>query len=234
MTAGDVTAHGIEQSLERAVKAAKLDTFERFVNEAWTSERIRVMILDRVLNDLPPLFEGNNRGLAPMEALESLITRAANSSYRRIFETSEFLAVNHISTVFVDRLYQTHGALVTDELKESISGILLRAAVAAVRPYEAAMRRSGRDGDGYMLRYRAQRVVYNCLAENIEKLTSSETKIRTVGEIEHRIMAASRAECGQWLENQLGAANGELKPQRPMPVRVLWSAEGPRELYNRS
>ena len=101
MTAGDVTAHGIEQSLEKAVKSAKLDTFERFVNEAWTSERIRVMILDRVLNDLPPLFEGNNRGLAPMEALESLITRAAETSYRRIFETSEFLAVNHVSTVFV-------------------------------------------------------------------------------------------------------------------------------------
>jgi hypothetical protein len=48
----------IEQSLEKAIKNAKLDVFERFVNEAWTSERVRVMILDRVLADLPPLFEG--------------------------------------------------------------------------------------------------------------------------------------------------------------------------------
>ncbi len=70
MTSGDVTAHAIELSLEKAVKNAKLDTFERFVNEAWTSERLRVLILERVLTDLPPLFEGNNRGSAPMEALE--------------------------------------------------------------------------------------------------------------------------------------------------------------------
>ena len=51
LTSGDVTAHAIELSLDRAVKNAKLDVFERFVNEAWTSERVRVMILDRVLAD---------------------------------------------------------------------------------------------------------------------------------------------------------------------------------------
>ncbi len=234
MTAGDVTAHGIERSLERAVKSAKLDVFERFVNEAWTSERIRVMILDRVLNDLPPLFEGNNRGLAPMEALESLIQRAADLSYRRIFETSEFLAANRGSALFMERLYQTHGSLVSDEMRESTGSILTRASVAALRPYETAMRR---DTNGYALRYRAQRIVYNCLSENVESLTSSETKIKTIGEIEARVLGAGRAECSKWLEQQFGPANGELKPQRPMPIRVLWSADGPKEdpsMYGRS
>ena len=42
-TPGDATAHGIEQSLMRAIKAAKLDEFERFAAESWTSERIRVL-----------------------------------------------------------------------------------------------------------------------------------------------------------------------------------------------
>src|SRR5436853_7719737 len=78
-TPGDVTAHGIEQSLEKAVKNAKLEVFERFVNEAWTTERLRAMILDRVFNDLRPLFDGNNRGNAPMDVLDSLINRTAES-----------------------------------------------------------------------------------------------------------------------------------------------------------
>ena len=81
-----MTAYAIERSLDTAFKNAKLDQFERFVNEAWTSERLRVLILGRVLIDLP-LFDGNNRGRASMEALDGLIQRAAEATYRRIFET---------------------------------------------------------------------------------------------------------------------------------------------------
>src|SRR5205807_1008771 len=121
-------------SLERAVKNAKLDVFERFVNEAWTSERLRVLILERVLSDLPPLFEGTNRGKAPMEALDSLIQRSADAVYRRIFETSELLAAN-----------------------------------------------------------------------------------------------TSTSLCSDWLENQFGSEKGELKSQKPIPMRVIWSATGPKD-----
>lgn len=234
LTAGDVTAHGIEQSLEKAVKTAHLDVFERFVNEAWTSERVRVLILNRVLNDLPPLFEGNNRGKAPMEALDSLIQRAAEASYRRIFETSEFLAANRSSALFMQRLYQTHGALVNDDLRESAGHILTRASMSAVGRYETAMRR---DANGYALRYRAQRIVFDCLSENVERLTSSETKIKTVGEIEAKVLDASRSECSQWLDYQFGPETAELKAQKPMPIRVIWSATGPKDdpsMYGRA
>jgi hypothetical protein len=234
LTAGDVTAHGIEQSLEKAVKTAQLDTFERFVNEAWTSERVRVLILNRVLNDLPPLFEGNNRGKAPMEALDSLIQRAAEASYRRIFETSEFLAANRSSALFMQRLYQTHGSLVNDDLRESAGNMLTRASMTAVGRYETAMRR---DANGYALRYRAQRIVFDCLSENVERLTSSETKIKTVGEIEAKVLDASKSHCTQWLEYQFGSEGGDLKPQKPMPIRVIWSATGPKDdpsMYGRA
>ena len=225
-TPGDVTAHAIEQSLERAVKNAKLDLFERFLNESWTSERLRTMILERVDADLTPLFEGNNRGNAPMDALDSLIQKASESVFRRIFETSELLAANKSSALFMQRLYQTHGTLVDGELRETADRMITRASLGAVNRYETAMRR---DPNGFALRYRAQRIVFDCLSENVEKITSSETGILTNGEIRNKIAKTSDAVCAAWLENQFGAEKAELKPQRPMPMRVIWSATGPKD-----
>ena len=86
-----------------------------------------------------------------------------------------------------------------------------------------------RDSNGFALRYRAQRIVFDCLSENVEKITSSETGILTNGEIRNKIAKTSDTVCGAWLENQFGAEKGELKPQRPMPMRVIWSATGPKE-----
>lgn len=225
-TPGDVTAHGIEQSLEKAVKNAKLELFERFVNEAWTSERLRTMILDRVAMDLRPLFDGNNRGNAPMEALDSLIQKTAESIYRRIFETSELLAANKSSALFMQRLYQAHGALVDNDLRESADTMITKASLGAISRYESAMRRAP---DSYALRYRAQRIVFDCLSENVERMTSSETKIKTIGEIERRIADTSIEVCAAWLSNQFGPESGELKSQRPMPMRVIWSEAGPKD-----
>jgi hypothetical protein len=225
-TPGDVTALGIEQSLEKAVKNAKLDVFQRFVNERWTAERLRTMILDRVFNELGSLFDGNNRGNAPMEALDTLIQRASESVFRRIFETSELLAANKSSALFMQRLYQTHGALVDGELRETADRMITRASMTAIGRYETAMRR---DANGYALRYRAQRIVFDCLSDNVEKITSAETGILTNGEIQQKIASTSSAVCGAWLENQFGSEKADLKPQRPMPMRVIWSEAGPKD-----
>jgi hypothetical protein len=225
-TPGDVTAHAIEQSLEKAVKSANLGVFERFVNESWTGERLRTMILERVAVDLAPLFDGNNRGNAPMEALDTLIQRASESVFRRIFETSELLAANRSSALFMQRLYQTHGAQVDGELRETADRMITRASMGAVGRYATAMRR---DVNGYALRYRAQRIVFDCLSENVERITSSETGILTNGEIQQKIAKTSEDVCGTWLENQFGSEKAELKPQRPMPMRVIWSEGGPKD-----
>ena len=48
-----VTTHGIERR-RRAIKNAKLDGSSGSQIESWTSERLRVMILDRVLADFRP------------------------------------------------------------------------------------------------------------------------------------------------------------------------------------
>jgi hypothetical protein len=233
-TPGDVTGHAIEQSLDAAFKSAKLDTYESFLGENWSAERLRVRILDRVLADLPHLFDGNNRGNAPMQDLNGLIQRAAESVYRRIFEVSELLAANRSSALFVQRLYQTHGALVDDQLREVADGMITKASNAAIGKFEGAMRR---DENGFALRYRARRIVFDCLSENVDRITSSETGIKTVGEIEQRIEQTTVTECQNWLENQFGTQARGLNPQVPMPLRVIWSPTGPKDdpsMYSRT
>jgi hypothetical protein len=233
-TPGDVTEHAIEQSLDAAFKNAKLDTFESFLGENWSAERLRVRILDRVAADLPHLFDGNNRGNAPMGELNSLVQRAAESIYRRIFEVSELLAANRSSALFMQRLYQTHGALVDDQLREVADGMIIKASNTAIGKFEGVMRR---DENGFALRYRAQRIVFDCLSENVDRITSSETSIATAGEIEQRIEKTTLTECLSWLENQFGTQSRGLNPQVPMPLRVIWSAAGPKDdpsMYSRA
>jgi hypothetical protein len=233
-TPGDVTEHAIELSLDAAFKKAKLDTFESFLGENWSAERLRVRILDRVAADLPHLFDGNNRGNAPMQDLDNLIQRASESIYRRIFEVSELLAANRSSTLFAQRLYQTHGGLVDDQLRELADGMIIKASNAAIGKFEGAMRR---DDNGFAMRYRAQRIVFDCLSENVERITSSETGIATIGEIKQKIERTATTECASWLENQFGTQARGLNPQIPMPLRVIWSAAGPKDdpsMYSRA
>jgi len=225
-TAGDVTEHAIEQSLDAAIKNAKLDTFETFLGENWSGERIRVMILDRVGADIDSLFGGNSRGYAPMQELDQLIQHAAQATYRRIFELSELMAANRGSALFVQRLYQTHGGHANDQLREDATDMITRTASAAVSKFETALRQNE---NGYALRYRAERIVFDCLSDNVERISSSETDIAEKGEIAQRIEGTVKKECVGWVETQFGTDSRALKPQTPMPLRVVWSATGPKD-----
>jgi hypothetical protein len=231
---GDVTAHAIEQSLERAFKDANLERFESFLGENWSAERLRVLILKRVQTDLRRLFDGNNRGNAPMSELDGLIQRSAKAVYRRVFEISELLAANRSSALFVQRLYQTHGGLVDDQLREVADRMVNRASNTAIGRFEAALRR---DDNGFTLRYRAQRIVLDCLSDNVERISSSETGIATIGEIEQRISDTADKTCSQWLVQQYGQEGDKLSEQQPVPLRVIWSATGPKDdpsMYGRA
>jgi hypothetical protein len=225
-TPGDVTEHAIEQSLNEAVSKANLNTFESFLGENWTADRLRVKVLERVLADVDTLFNGNSRGYAPMQQLDTLIQHAAEVTYRRVFEISELLAANRSEATFVQGLYQDQGARVDDKLREDIDGMLGNAAGAALGKYEVAFRRSA---IGYALRYRAERIVFDCLSENVTKISSSETGIATPGEIRQRIVDTAKTECISWLDNQFGSDTRAISPQKPMPVRVVWSASGPKD-----
>jgi hypothetical protein len=233
-TAGDVTEHAIEQALVEAFKNAKLDTFERFASENWTTERLRVKVLDIVDTELDHLLVGTNRGNVPMQQLNELIQHAAEKTYARIFELSELLAANRESAQFVQRLYQTHGSLVDNQLREAAEPMIFKAANAAIAPFEVAMRQ---DSNSYALHYRAERIVYDCLSENIERISSSDSGIAEAGQIEQKISETVANECVAWLERQFGMQASPILPQKPMPLRVIWSAAGPKDdpsMYTRS
>jgi hypothetical protein len=197
-----------------------------FLGENWSGERIRVMILDRVWAEVDTLFGGNSRGYAPMQEVDNIIQRAAQQTYRRIFEVSELLAANRGSALFMQRLYQTHGGLVDNQMREVVDDMITRTATSAIGKFQTALRQNE---NGYALRYRAERIVFDCLSDNVEKISSSETNIAEKGEIAQRIDATAKSECVGWIENQFGTDNRALKPQTPMPLRVVWSATGPKD-----
>jgi hypothetical protein len=225
-TPGDVTATGIEQSLLKAIKDAKLDTFERFVSESWTSERVRKLVLDRAYIDLDPLFSGNARGQVRMEAVDAVIQRAAQAIYRRVFETSELLAANRAANQFIQRLYQATAGRVDDRTRDIADTLVRRGSSATLARYDGFL---SSDDNSYAYHYRAQRIVYDCLSENVERISKGESRVATAEEMELRIKKTSAGECEPWLANQFGALGpgSRVKTQPPVPMRVVWSASGP-------
>jgi hypothetical protein len=231
---GDITEHAILESLAASIREADLQKFETFLGENWSPERLRVMILERVNNEIGTLFEGTNHGAVMMSDLDQMIKKAGRNVYSRLFETSELLASNRGSTLFVQRLYQTHGDLVNGDVRESAEQLLSQASTAGVAPLEPLLRR---DPNAFALRYRAQRIIYDCLSDNVEAISSSESGMATAAEIAKRVADVGQQQCSKWVDAQLKGPDGKLKPQDPLPLRVIWTAEGPKDdpsMYGRA
>jgi hypothetical protein len=231
---GDVTEHAILEALENSIREANLTKFETFLGENWSPERLRVMILDRVENEIGSLFDGTNRGAVTMSDLDLMIKKAAKNVYARLFETSELLAANRSSTLFVERLYQTHGDLVNGEVRESAEQLLADAATSGLTQIEPKLRR---DQNAFALRYRAQRIVYDCLSDNVEAISSNESGMATPAEISKGVLDVTQQQCAKWVSAQLIGADDKVKPQDPVPLRVIWNAEGPKDdasMYGRA
>jgi hypothetical protein len=223
---GDISEHGVVEALSDAYKQANLSRFETFRDENWSAEQLRGMVIDRVSNDIVGLFEGTNRGAVTMSELDAIIKKSAKSVYARLFETSELLAANRSSSLFVQRLYQTHGDLMQGQVREDAEELLLRASIAGVGAFDGLLRR---DPNAYALRYRAQRIIFDCFSANIVAITSADNGIATPAEIEQRIADTDEKECSKWVAAQLQGPDGKVKPQEPMPLRVVWSAAGPKD-----
>lgn len=232
---GDISEHGILESMNDAYKKAGLQRFETFLGENWSSERLREMIIERASNDIAGLFDGTNRGAVSMEELDKLIRKSALSIHARLFETSELLAANRSSSMFVERLYQTHGDLMNGDVREDAEQMLLRASNTSVAAFDSLLRR---DPNGFALRYRAQRIIFDCLSANVVEISESENdKIASPAEIEQRILDTDDKQCSKWVSAQLVGDDGKAKSQDPMPLRVIWSATGPKQddsMYTRA
>jgi hypothetical protein len=94
-----------------------------------------------------------------------------------------------------------------------------------------------RDDNAFALRYRLQRIVFDCLSDNMAKISAAEGGMATREEIGQRVSELSSKECSAWVTSQFVGDGGKLKPQQPMPLRAVWSASGPKDdpsMYGRA
>lgn len=230
---GDITEYAIQQAVDDSYKHSNLQRFETFIGENWSAEKLRVMILDRADHEVTPLLNGTNKGNIAMSDLRSMIQKSAEVVYSRLFEISELLAANRSSALFVQRLYQTHGDLMQGDIREGAERMLMRASSSVAANFSGLVRR---DDNAYALAYRQKRILFDCLSENIERITSSEQGIAAPEEIASRIADVEKKECIGWIDQQFKGLDGKLKPQEPVPQRVVWTAEGPKDdpsMYSR-
>jgi hypothetical protein len=170
------------------------------------------------------MLHGTNKGRVSMDDLRGVISKSAEIIYQRLFETSELLAANRSSNLFIQLLYQTQGNAVFGEVREGAERMLMRATGKVTGRFDNVLRRDPR---AYALNYRKQRIVFDCLSENIVKVTSAVQGLATVAEIDARIGKMAEQECKTWLSAQFLTADEKLKAQDPVPLRVIWSANGP-------
>jgi hypothetical protein len=223
---GDVTETAVMDALTEAILQAKLARFETFIGENWSAERLRGMIIKRVSDEIGGLFEGNNRGAVSMADLDMMIKKAAREVYSRLFETSELLASNRSATLFVQRLYQARGDLVKGDVREDTEELLLKASADGVSHFQDKFARADHP---YTFVYRAQRIIFDCLSDNVESITASGAGIASPAEIEKRLLTADKNQCQKWVSNQMFGPDGGLKQQEPLPLRVIWTSEGPKD-----
>jgi hypothetical protein len=230
---GDITEHAILQAVDEAYKRADLERFSTFVGEDWTQERLRVLILERVDEMSDSMLRGTNKGRVSMEDVRDAINSSADVIYNRLFELSELLAENRSSALFVQLLYQSHGESALGAVRENIERSLARAAAHVSGDFDGLIRRDAR---AYALNYRKQRIVFDCLSENIVKVTNAVQGIASSDEIDKRIGDLASTECKAWVTSQFMTGDKKLQAQQPVPLRAVWTKNGPADdpsMYSR-
>jgi hypothetical protein len=230
---GDITEHAILQAVDDAYKRADLERFSTFVGEDWTQERLRVLILERVDEMSDSMLRGTNKGRVSMDDIRDATNSSAEAIYNRLFELSELLAENRSSALFVQLLYQSHGDAALGAVRENIERSLARASAHVSGDFDTLIRRDPR---AYALNYRKQRIIFDCLSENIVKVTSAVQGIASIDEIDRRIGDLANTECKAWVNSQFLTGDKKLQPQQPVPLRAVWTKTGPADdpsMYSR-
>lgn len=228
LSQGDVTQHAIDRSVTHAYEDANLSTFEQFVGEQWTNERLRVAILERASAEVPGLLVGNNFNRVEMAPIDEMIQRAGRAIYARTLETSELIALNQATARFTRALFELRGPSVNNDLRSGVEGMLLAASKAAFADYAERFIRSE---FGVVMRYRAERILNDCLTANLDEISGSGKQEATHQQMEQKVQELSRGECRNWVINAIGDpkqmdAKADLKLLKPLPERAVWVAPG--------
>lgn len=223
---GDVTQHAVDRSVAKAYESANLATFEQFKDEQWTQERFRVAMLERARGEVPGLLFGNNFRRVEMDTIDEMIRRSGRAIYKRALETSELIAVNQATARFTRALYELYGPLEDENLRAGVEEMLLGASRLAFADYEERFVRSEY---GVILRYRAERILNDCLTRNIEDIVKKDaqqplkkqTMIKRVEEL-------AGGKCRDWVLSALGKADSKEDEEvlEPLPIRAVWTEPG--------
>jgi len=225
---GDVTQHALDRAVSQAYEASNLAVFEQFVGEQWTGERLRVAIIDRARTEVPGLLKGNNMLRVEFAPVEEIIQRSARSIYKRTLETSELIAVNQATARFTRALFETHGPLQNADIREGVEQMLLAASRGALREYDE---RFVRNEYGVILRYRAERILFDCLISSIEEISGGKRKSGSTESMISKVDELSRGECKQWVVKAIGPPEkaedrGDQTVIKPLPIRAVWITAG--------
>lgn len=229
MTQGDVTQHALDRAVTQAYEAANLGAFEQFVGEQWTNERLRVAIIDRARTEVPGLLKGPTIGIRlEFAPVDEIIQRAGRSIYKRTLEMSELIALNNATARFTRALFETHGPLQSGDMGEGVERLLLAASRAALRNYDE---RFARNEYGVILRYRAERILFDCLIVNVEEIGGGKRKSASTDTMVGRVDELSRGECRNWVIQAIGPADksddkGDQAVIKPLPIRAVWVGAG--------
>jgi hypothetical protein len=228
---GDVTQHAIDLAVTQAYERKKFATFEQFVGEQWTNERLRVAILDHARAKLPGLLVGNNRGRVTMEQIKEIIDQAADAIYDQTLETSELVALNQATARFTRSLYESRGPAIADSLGNGVEDVLLSASAAALTDYQERFIRAGELG--VILHYRAERITIDCLTANAKTITTGRDAQMTRDQMNQKVatLVKSGAVCNRWVVSGIGDpkqsdADGDKRTFKPFPVRAVWTEVG--------
>jgi hypothetical protein len=228
LSQGDVTQHAIDRAVTHAYESANLSTFEQFVGEQWTNERLRVAILERATSEVPALLVGNNFSKVEMSSIDEMVQRAGRAIYARTLETSELIALNQATARFTRALFELRGPSANNDLHSGVEAMLLAASKSAVSDYAERFIRSEY---GVVLRYRAERVLDDCLAANLDEITLSGKQEATREQMSKKANDLVRGECRNWVMNAIGDpkqidSKEDRKMLKPLPERAVWIAPG--------
>jgi hypothetical protein len=152
---------------------------------------------------------------------------ASRSIYKRTLETSELISINQATARSAHALFELHGPAANSDLRAGVEDMPPTASKTAFADYEERFVRSEY---GVMMRYRAERILVDCLSANIEEITTvnghATTKDKMINKTE-----LSRGECRNWVVNVIGDPKQndpktEEQVLNPLPERAVWIAPG--------
>ena len=224
LSQGDVTKHALDQAVTQTYQDARLATFEQFLGEQWTNERLRVAIVMLANTKMPELLDGNNFKRVEMKTLSEIIDKAGRDVYKRTLEMSELIAMNQATGRFMRVMFETHGSVQTDDQSVVMEDILHAGSTEAFKDYVERFQRSDL---GVVMRYRAERVLMDCLTANVDKLVEGDSKKLSKQTAIAKIKELANGECRNWIvkaigEPKPGTAQEDEKILQPLPVRAVW------------